>query len=207
MRRRSLKCLHIGIIEENTMQRVCVFCGSSNGVRSDYAAAACAMGTSLAKRGLGLVYGGGRVGLMGLMANAALEAGGEVIGVIPQSLVDKEVGHKALTDLRIVRTMHERKALMADLSEAFIAMPGGAGTMDEFFEILTWAQLGFHRKACALLNVAAYYDPLLAFIDHAVREGFIRPEHRDLIRVDADADRLLDMLATYTPPIVDKWRD
>jgi uncharacterized protein (TIGR00730 family) len=189
------------------MQRVCVFCGSSNGVREEYLAAARLMGTSLAKRGLGLVYGGGRVGLMGVMANAALAEGGEVIGVIPQSLVDKEVGHTALTDLRIVRTMHERKALMVELSDAFIALPGGAGTMDEFFEILTWAQLGFHRKPCALLNVATYYDPLLAFMDHAVREGFIRAEHRDLIRVDNDPDRLLDTLATYTPPLVDKWRD
>jgi uncharacterized protein (TIGR00730 family) len=189
------------------VQRVCVFCGSSNGVREDYVVAAQAMGTGLAKRGLGLVYGGGRVGLMGAVADAVLAAGGHVIGVIPQSLVDKEVGHNSLTDLRIVHSMHERKALMADLSNAFIAMPGGAGTMDEFFEIFTWAQLGFHRKPCALLNVASYYDPLLTFMDHAVQEGFIRAEHRDLIQVDSDPDRLLDRLTTYTPPLVDKWRD
>ncbi|MHB8626935.1 MAG: LOG family protein [Aggregatilineales bacterium] len=189
------------------MQRVCIFCGSSNGAREAYNTAARTIGTSLAKRGLGLVYGGGRVGLMGTVADAALAAGGQVIGVIPQSLVDKEVGHHSLTELRIVHSMHERKALMVDLSDAFIAMPGGAGTMDEFFEIFTWAQLGFHRKPCALLNVAGYYDPLLAFMDHAVQEGFIRVEHRDLIRVDDEPDRLLDTLATYTPPLVDKWRD
>ena len=189
------------------MQRVCIFCGSSSGARAAYTTAAATIGTSLARRGLGLVYGGGRVGLMGAVADAALTAGGHVIGVIPQSLVDKEVGHRALTELRIVHSMHERKALMADLSDAFIALPGGAGTMDEFFEILTWAQLGYHHKPCAMLNVAGYYDPLLAFMDHAVTEGFIRAEHRDLIRIDDDPDRLLDTLATYNPPVVDKWRE
>lgn len=163
------------------------------------------MGTRLAQRGIELVYGGGRVGLMGTVADAALAAGGRVIGVIPQALFDKEIGHTGLTDLRVVPSMHERKALMADLSDGFIALPGGFGTFEEFFEVLTWAQLGFHRKACALLNSAGYYDSLLAFFDHVTAEGFVRAAHRQLLVVDTEVDSLLDRLLAYQPPQVDKW--
>ena len=187
------------------MRRLCVFCGSSVGTNQAYTDAAEAMGALLAKRGIGLVYGGGHVGLMGVIAEAALQAGGEVIGVIPRALFEREIGHSGVTDLRIVDSMHTRKAMMADLADAFVAMPGGVGTFEEFFEAVTWTQLGLHRKACGLLNVAGFYSPLAAFIDQAVSEGFIKPIHRAAIVVDDDPERLLDTLSTVQVPDVPKW--
>ena len=187
------------------MRRVCVFCGSSVGNKPAYQDAARAMGKLLATRGIGLVYGGGAVGLMGVIADAALEAGGSVIGVIPQALFDREIGHGGVTDLRIVDSMHTRKAMMAELSDAFIAMPGGVGTFEEFFEAITWTQLGLHRKPCGLLNVDGFYTPLALFIDQAVSEGFIKPIHRTAVIVDSDPARLLDSLATIDLPDVPKW--
>ena len=186
---------------------LCVFCGSSFGNRPAYRATANELGRLLAERGITLVYGGGNIGLMGAVADACLEAGGRVIGVIPQVLVDKEVAHRQLTELHVVGSMHERKARMADLAGGFLALPGGAGTFEEFFEILTWAQLGLHRKACALLNVEGYYDPLLAMVDHAVAEGFVKPVHRALLLSDSHAAPLLDRMSEYTVPLVDKWID
>lgn len=177
------------------LKRICVFCGANAGSRAEYAAAARDLAALLAGQKTGLVYGGGNVGLMGVIADAMLDAGSEVIGVIPASLVAKEVAHHGVTELRVVQTMHERKALMSDLSDAFIALPGGFGTLDEFFEILTWSQLGFHRKPCGLLNIAGYYDGLLKMLDHAVAEGFLRPENRKLVIDDSDASRLLQRLA------------
>jgi hypothetical protein len=189
------------------VRTVCVFAGSNAGVHDEYRAAADHLGRALAERGLTLVYGGAHVGLMGAMADAALAAGGEVVGVIPESLVAKEIAHSRLTELRIVSSMHERKALMSDLADAFVALPGGWGTWEEFFEVLTWAQLGLHRKPCGLLNVLGYFDPLLAFVDHSIVEGFVRREYRSMICVDASPTRLLDQLATYIPPTVQKWID
>ena len=187
------------------MRRLCVFCGSSVGNQSAYAEAAQAMGALLAARGIGLVYGGGHVGLMGVLADAVMASGGEVIGVIPQTLADREIAHSGITELRVVDSMHSRKAMMAELSDAFIAMPGGVGTFEEFFEVVTWTQLGLHRKPCGLLNVNAFYTPLAAFIDQAVSEGFIRPVHRAGIVVDSDPERLLDTLSTIQLPDVPKW--
>jgi len=187
------------------VKRVCVFCGSNFGARPAYREAAEKLGTWLAERGIGLVYGGARVGLMGAVADAALAAGGEVIGVIPHSLVALEVAHEGLGDLRVVDGMHERKARMAELADAFVALPGGLGTFEEFFEVLTWAQLGFHPKPCGLLNVGGFFDPLLALVEHAVAERFVRPEHRYLIVDAADPETLLDRLAAYEPPHAGKW--
>ena len=187
------------------MKRVCVFCGSSIGNQPVYREAAEAMGALLAKRGIGLVYGGGHVGLMGVIADAVLAGGGEAIGVIPQALADREIAHAGLTKLHVVDSMHTRKAMMADLSDAFIAMPGGVGTFEEYFEAVTWTQLGVHRKPCGLLNAGAFYTPLVAFIDQAVSEGFIKPVHRGIIVCDADPGRLLDKLANVTLPDVPKW--
>lgn len=180
------------------MKRVCVFCGANVGLRAEYGTAARGLATVLAGRGLGLVYGGGNVGLMGVLADSMLHAGGEVIGVIPQSLVAREVAHRGVTELRIVDSMHQRKALMNELSDAFIALPGGFGTLDEFFEILTWSQLGIHAKPSGLLNVAGYYDSLLAMLDHAVAEGLLRPAHRELVLADTDADALVQRLVTFS---------
>jgi uncharacterized protein (TIGR00730 family) len=179
---------------------ICVFSGASPGAQPEYAAAARTFGAELATRGTRLVYGGASVGLMGVVANAALAAGGEVTGVIPRQLVHHEVVHLGLSDLRITSSMHERKALMAELSDGFVALPGGYGTLEEFAEVLTWSQLGLQRKPCGLLDVADYYRPLLAFFDHAVTEQFVRAEHRSLILADTDAARLLDMLDAWTPP-------
>jgi uncharacterized protein (TIGR00730 family) len=176
------------------LRRLCIFCGSSFGARSIYRESAQAIGRLLAEREIELVYGGGNVGLMGAVADACLAVGGRVIGVIPQALVDKEVAHAGLTALHVVVSMHERKAKMADLSDAFLAMPGGYGTWDEFCEVLTWAQLGIHDKPCALWNIDGYYDPLLAMADRAVTEGFLRPENRKLLFADTDVRRLLDCL-------------
>lgn len=189
------------------LRRVCVFCGSSTGARAEYADAARAMGRALARRGLGLVYGAGNIGLMGVVADAVLSAGGTALGVIPEALAGKELAHAGLTELRIVHSMHERKARMAEAADAFIAMPGGYGTFEEFCEVLTWSQLGLHAKPCGLLNVAGYYDPLLALFDHATTERFVRPEHRSLVLPHADPDRLLDALAAWRPPALDKWID
>jgi uncharacterized protein (TIGR00730 family) len=189
------------------MRRVCIYCGSSSGQNPIYTDAARALATRLVDRGLGLVYGGGHVGLMGVIADAVLAAGGEVIGVIPQRLVDAEVAHLGLTSLEVVDSMHQRKARMAELSDAFIALPGGFGTLDELFEILTWAQLGLHGKPCGLLDVGGYFAPLVQWVDHAVAEGFVRPRHRELLMLDEDADRLLDRLGEHEPVAISKWAD
>jgi uncharacterized protein (TIGR00730 family) len=181
-------------------KRICVFCGSSAGVHPIYAQAAQAVGRSLCRRGIELVYGGGNVGLMGMLADACLAEGGRVIGVIPQALVDKEVAHLGLTELRVVGSMHERKAIMADLSDAFVALPGGYGTWEELFEMLTWSQLGIQQKPCGLLNVNGYYDPLLELTDKAVAEGFLSEVNRDLLLSDDDPERFLDRLSAYSFP-------
>ncbi len=187
------------------MKYVCVFCGSSMGLRPAYKLAAQAMGETLAGRGIGLVYGGGNVGLMGVVADATLAAGGEVIGVIPEFLVAKEIAHTGLTKLHVVSSMHERKALMAELSDAFVALPGGYGTLEEFCEILTWSQLGLHHKPQGLLNIEGYYQPLLRLFDQAVTEQFLKPELRSLVLEAPDPEQLLDLMANYRPQTVDKW--
>jgi uncharacterized protein (TIGR00730 family) len=187
------------------LQRICVFCGSSAGSRPAYLDAARRLGALLAERGIGLVYGGSHLGLMGVLADSVIAAGGEVTGVIPKMLVDKEIAHRGLNDLRIVSSMHERKALMAELASGFIAMPGGYGTLEEFFEVLTWLQLGVHPKPCGLLNIEGYYDHLLALLDHAVAERFLRPPNRDLVLHDADAERLIDRMIVFHAPAIEKW--
>ena len=189
------------------MRRLCVFTGSSSGLRPEYRAAATTLGGLLAARGIGLVYGGARVGLMGQVADAVLAAGGEAIGVIPEGLVAKEVAHAGLTELRIVGSMHERKAQMADLADAFVALPGGWGTLEEFFEVLTWWQLGLHRKPCGLLNVHGYFDGLLAFLAHTIDEGFVRREYVEAVAVASSPAELLDRLGSAAPPRVEKWLD
>jgi hypothetical protein len=186
---------------------VCVFAGSSAGARREYRLAAVELGRVLAARGIGLVYGGARVGLMGAVADAVLDNGGRAIGVIPRALVDKEVAHTGLTDLHVVTSMHERKALMADSADGFVALPGGWGTLEEFFETLTWAQLGIHGKPCGLLNVHGYYDGLLSFLEHSIEQGFVRPEYRAMISVSDSPATLLDLLQTSVPPVVKKWID
>ncbi len=189
------------------MHTVCVFCGSSSGAPA-YADAARRFGTALARRGFGLVYGGGHVGLMGAVADAVLADGGTTVGVIPRFLVEKELAHTRLTELIVVETMHERKAAMADRAKAFVALPGGFGTADELFEVLTWAQLGLHAKPIGLLNIAAFFDPLLGWINHMVREHFLRPEHRALVLTGAGSDELLDRLEAWRPtPAPGKWLD
>ncbi len=187
------------------MKRICVFCGSSPGARAEYPEAAQALAAVLLKNNIGLVYGGGHVGLMGVIADAMLAGGGEVIGVIPHGLAVREVEHHDLTELRIVHSMHERKALMADLVDGFIAMPGGFGTFEEFCEIITWAQLGIHHKPCGLLNVAGYYDALLGLFNHAVTERFVRPEYRALVLDESDPERLLEAMINYQSPVLEKW--
>src|SRR5262245_34386459 len=176
------------------LQRVCIFCGSSTGVRPEYRAAAEEIAALLARRGVGIVFGGGRVGLMGVVADTALAHGGHVIGVIPSAMVTREIAHLGLPDLRVVASMHERKALMASLSDAFVALPGGFGTFEELCEAITWTQLGLHRKPCGLLNVAGYYDPLVALFDRAVDDGFIRPENRHLVVADSRPASLIERL-------------
>ncbi len=187
------------------MKRLCVFAGSNIGARAEYRAAAEELGRELASRRIGLVYGGARVGLMGILADTVLSAAGTVTGVMPEALVAKEVAHTGLADLRVVPSMHERKALMAELSDGFVALPGGWGTWEEFFEVLTWAQLGLHQKPCGLLNVQGYFTPLLASVAHAIAEGFVRPEYRPMIVVSSSARELLDGLADYQAPRVEKW--
>ena len=187
------------------MPRVCVFCGSSTGVRSDYAEAAQALAREIARRGFGLVYGGGNVGLMGVVADAMLAAGGEVVGVIPHTLMAREIGHTGVSTLHVVDSMHERKALMADLSDVFIALPGGIGTFEEWFEAVTWTQLGLHRKPCGLLNTRGFYDDLIRFMEHTWTEGFIKPETRAVVRYDADPAALVDALHAVEMPVVPRW--
>jgi uncharacterized protein (TIGR00730 family) len=187
------------------MQSVCVFCGSNSGRREAYAAAAGQLGEELMRRGLTPVYGGGDVGLMGRLADVMLEAGGRVIGVIPKALVQREVAHAGLTELRVVDSMHERKALMAELADAFIALPGGIGTLEELCEVLTWAQLGIHRKPVGLLNVDGYFTPLIGMLDHAVAEGFMQTDHRRLLLTAESAAALLDECAAWQPIPVRRW--
>jgi uncharacterized protein (TIGR00730 family) len=189
------------------MQRVLVFCGSSPGARAEYAQRAEELGGLIARRGLVLVYGGAEVGLMGALADGALGAGGEVIGVIPSRLVEREIAHAGLTELREVSSMHERKALMAQLADAVIALPGGSGTLDELFELFTWNQLGLHRAPIGLLDVAGYWQPLLALLDHMVAERFLRAEYREMLVVDTDPAALLDRLASVRHQDRDKWMD
>ena len=188
------------------MKRIAVYCGSNKGVRPEYAAAAHELGALLARERIELVYGGGMVGLMGIVADAALKHGGHVIGVIPEKLVIKEVVHEKLPDLRVVKSMHERKALMAGLSDGFIALPGGYGTFEEFFEVLAWSQLGWHPKPFGLLDIAGFYRPLLNFLDHTQKEGFIRPQHRELVIVADKATEILQLLRQFRPPAEVKWR-
>jgi hypothetical protein len=187
------------------IRKLAVFCGSSPGARPSYLEGARAFGKLLAERGIGVVYGGSNVGLMAAIANEVTDNLGEVIGVIPHALVQREVANTSLADLRIVGSMHERKALMVELCDGFVALPGGIGTLEEFFEVWTWAQLGMHDKPCGLLNIAGYFDPLLAFVDRAVDEKFVRPVHRSMVIVEEDAERLLDRFADYEPPRVAKW--
>jgi len=189
------------------MKNITVFCGSNSGFRAEYAEAAVNLAGCLVERNIRLIYGGGNVGLMGIIANEVMRQNGEVIGIIPDSLDKKEVGHRGITELRVVGSMHERKAMMADLTDGFIAMPGGIGTFEEFFEILTWAQLGFHEKPCGILNVAGYYDGLLALCDTAVGEGFLRDVHRRLILDNSDSKLLLEKMRVFQPQTVEKWID
>jgi uncharacterized protein (TIGR00730 family) len=184
-----------------------VFSGSSPGARQDYAAAADRFGRLLARRGLGLVYGGASIGLMGTVADAVLAEGGDVIGVIPRALVKKEVVHEGLPDLRVVDSMHERKALMAQLADGFVALPGGLGTLEEFCEILTWSQLGIHQKPAGLLDVGGYFQPLLSFLDHIVSERFMRPEHRAMVLVEEEPEHLIEAIQRYKPAEQKKWLD
>lgn len=185
--------------------RICVYCGANRGSDPVYADAARAMGRALAERGIGLVTGGGRVGLMGVVADAALEAGGFVTGVIPEALTTKELAHRGLTDLVVTASMHERKAKMAELSDGFVALPGGLGTYEELFEIWTWAQLGWHGKPCGVLNAAGFYDRLVAFLDGSTEAGFLKPQHRAMLVVESDPERLIDRFEVYTAPAVTKW--
>jgi len=186
------------------IKRICVFCGALSG-RQEYKDAARALGHTLVAEGIELVYGGGNVGLMGVVADAVLEKDGKVTGVIPEQLLAKELGHKKISDLRVVETMHQRKAMMAELSDAFIAMPGGFGTLEELFEVITWLQLGAHKKPCGLLNVEGFYDHLLSFLDHVSGEGFLTPEDRQIMLVDSEPHTLLESLKEFVPREATKW--
>jgi hypothetical protein len=187
------------------LSRICVYCGSNPGNIPAHRAAAYELGAFLANSGIGLVYGGGHVGLMGAVADGALSKGGEVIGVIPRSLMDKELGHDGVTELRVVKSMHERKQMMVDLSDGFIALPGGFGTLDELFETLTWLQLSFHDKPVGLLNVGGFFDGLIEFIHHMSRQGFLKPEHAACVLVDHEPPKLLECMQTFRPPDLGKW--
>jgi uncharacterized protein (TIGR00730 family) len=189
------------------VQRICVYCGSSPGERSDYPDAAVALAGELVDRNLELVYGGACKGIMGVVADAVLECGGRVTGVMPHSLVRKEIAHTGLTELHVTETMHERKAMMAELADGFVALPGGFGTLEEIIEMLTWGQLDFHRKPCGLLNVRGYYDRLCEFMAHSEREGFVKSQHRSMLVVADNAATLLDRFASYEPPQLAKWRE
>lgn len=183
----------------------CVYCGSSPGKDDSYLAAASELGMAMAAQGIGLVYGGASIGIMGAVADAVLASGGDVIGVIPEALARKEVAHYGLTELRVVKSMHERKALMEELSQGFVALPGGLGTLEELFEILTWSQLGLHTKPIGLLNTKGYYDQLIGFLDHSVEEQFVKSTHRNMLVVDTQSDLLLESMAKYTAPTGEKW--
>ena len=187
------------------MRRVCVFCGSSAGCDPRYAEQAAALARELVSRGMGVVFGGGSVGLMGVLADELLASGGAVTGVIPHGLAARELAHRGVADMRVVPTMHARKALMAELADSFVALPGGMGTLEELFEIVTWSQLGIHRKPIGVLNVAGYYDPLVALLDHAVAGGFVPPQSRGLVIVDEEPARLLDRMAAHEPPPGPAW--
>jgi hypothetical protein len=190
-----------------SLRRIAVFCGASTGRDPRHVAGARRLGSALADRGIGLVYGGGSVGLLGAIADAMLERGGEVIGVIPRTLWEREVGHRGLTELHIVETMHERKAMMAELADAFVALPGGLGTLEELFEAWTWSQLGLHRKPCAILDASGYYDDLVSFLDKAVAAGFVDATYRAMLIVERDPAALFERLASYAPPSVSRWID
>lgn len=192
-------------MSQTDLPSVCVFCGSNPGADPAFRAAAAELGRLLAREGVRLVYGGGNVGLMGVIADAVLAAGGEAIGVIPHALASKELAHQGLTQLHVVDSMHERKAMMADLAGGFVAMPGGLGTFEEILEIITWAQLGIHAKPCALLNVSGYYDKLIDFLDHAVSQQLLMPAHRAMLLVHSRPDDLLRTMREYAPPTVEKW--
>jgi uncharacterized protein (TIGR00730 family) len=190
------------------VERICVFCGASPGARPGYAQATSELARLLTADGIGVVYGGGGVGLMGVLADAVLAEGGEIIGVIPRALVDREIAHRDVTDMRVVGSMHERKALMAELADAFIALPGGLGTVEELFEVYTWAQLGLHRKPCALLNVEGYYDGIAGFLANAVQERFLREEHREMLMVEREPRGLIERLREFEPDaVLPKWID
>ncbi|MGS4989328.1 LOG family protein [Roseibium sp. RP-7] len=187
------------------MKSICVFCGSSYGALEAYADIACETGRAIAEQGYTLVYGGAKVGLMGTVADAALAAGGKVIGVLPRSLQDKEIGHEGLSELHLVDSMHERKAMMADLSDAFIALPGGVGTLEEIFEVWTWGQLGYHKKPCGFLNAEGYYDHLIAFLDHQTEQGFTKQVMRDMAQIASSPLDMIRQFENYTPPSAPKW--
>jgi len=190
------------------VERICVFCGASPGARPEYSQATAELARLLVKDDIGVVYGGGGVGLMGALADAVIAEGGEVIGVIPGALVDREIAHRDVVDMRVVGSMHERKAVMAELADAFIALPGGLGTLEELFEVYTWAQLGLHQKPCGLLNVEGYYDGIADFLAHAVSERFLREETRELLMIETDAALLIERLHTFEPQaVVPKWID
>ena len=189
------------------MKSICVYCGSSPGRQEAYSDAARELARSLVDRNIRLVYGGASVGIMGLLADTVLQLGGQAVGVIPEALVRREVAHKRLTELHITQSMHERKMLMAELSDGFIALPGGIGTLEELFEVWTWAQLGLHKKPCGLLNIAGYFDSLATFLGHAVAEQFIKPAHHSILIVERDSKVLLDRFGGYEPPAVTKWVD
>ncbi|WPL83067.1 TIGR00730 family Rossman fold protein [Bordetella hinzii] len=187
------------------LKQICVYCGSNGGRQPEYLEQARAFGQELVKRDIGLVYGGAAVGLMGAVADGVMQAGGRAVGIIPVSLMQKELAHRGLTELHVVQSMHERKTMMAEQADGFVALPGGAGTLEEIFETWTWAQLGMHRKPCGLLNIAGYYDDLARFLDHTVAEAFMRPQHRAMLAIESDAAALLDRFAAYEPPTVSKW--
>ena len=187
------------------IKNICIYCGSSSGRNSDYSDYARRLAAELVKRRIGLVYGGSKIGIMGTMANAVLEFGGRVTGVIPEPLVNKEVAHLGLTELRITKSMHERKSLMAELADGFIALPGGIGTLEEIFEMWTWAQLGFHQKPCGLLNVSGYYDKLSEFLDYVVAEEFVRLPHREMLIIESEPSEIIERFINYVPPVVTKW--
>ncbi len=187
------------------LKQICVYCGSNGGRQPEYLEQARAFGQELVKRDIGLVYGGAAVGLMGAVADGVMQAGGRAVGIIPVSLMQKELAHRGLTELHVVQSMHERKTMMAERADGFVALPGGAGTLEEIFETWTWAQLGMHQKPCGLLNIAGYYDDLARFLDHTVAEAFMQPQHRAMLAVESDAGALLDRFAAYEPPTVSKW--
>jgi uncharacterized protein (TIGR00730 family) len=189
------------------LKSICVYCGSSPGRLNAYSTAASALAASLVEQNIRLVYGGANVGIMGLLADTVLQLGGEVVGVIPESLVQKEVAHTGLTELHVTQSMHERKTLMAELSDGFIALPGGIGTLEELFEVWTWAQLGFHDKPCGLLNIEGYFDSLALFLDHATDEQFVKQPHRSMLIVESNSKKLLERFRNYVPPVISKWLD